>query len=115
MKKFVVLYHASPSAMEEMAKRMATNTPADMAKEMEPWMAWAARCGSGLVDIGSPLTAGLRLSVAGSAPTSGDVIGYSILQAEDMESAKALMDGHPHLGWADGCEIAIHESAPNGM
>ena len=82
---------------------------------MEAWMAWAARCGDGLVDMGSPLTGGQKLSKSGSAPSDKQVIGYSILQADDMESAKALLDGHPHLEWAEGCEIEVHESAPPAM
>ena len=29
-------------------------------------------------------------------------------------AAKSLLDGHPHLGWTDGCEIEVHESMPLG-
>ena len=51
MKKYIVLYHASKGAME----KMGAASPEDMKKGMEPWMVWAKRCGSGLVDMGSPL------------------------------------------------------------
>ena len=94
---------------------MAGASPEEMQKGMEPWMAWAARCGSGLVDMGSPLSGGLRLRASGSAPSDKEVVGYSILQAEEMESAKALLDGHPHLGSAEGCEIEVHDSMPMSM
>ena len=73
-------------------------------------MAWAAKCGSALVDFGTPLGGGQKLSKSGSSPTDNNVVGYSILQAEDMEGAKALLQGHPHLDWANGCEIEVHES-----
>ena len=32
-----------------------------------------------------------------------------------MESAKALLDGHPHLEMAEGCQIEVHEALPLAM
>jgi len=108
MKKFIVIYHASASAM----KRMQNSSPEDMKKGMELWMEWANKIGSGLVDMGTPLGGGQKLTEAGSFPSDKNVVGYSILQAEDMDGAKALIEGHSHLGWASGCEIEVHESLP---
>ena len=39
-------------------------------------------------------------------------MGYSILQAENLEGAQALVQDHPHLQWAAGCEIEAHEAQP---
>lgn len=75
-------------------------------------MAWAARCGDSLVDMGAPLVGGQKLSKSGSSDSERQVVGYSILQADDMAAAKALLQGHPHLEWAEGCEIEVHESMP---
>ena len=36
-------------------------------------------------------------------------------QAENMEAAKAMLMGHPHLQWAAGCEIEVHEAMPLPM
>ena len=110
MKKFVVIYHAP--AVWELAKDV---TPEDMQKGMELWMAWAAKCGDGLADFGTPLAGGLKVSKSGSTQSDKGVVGYSILQAEDMERAKALLQGHPHLEWAADCEIEVHESMPPPM
>ena len=96
-------------------EQMKDATAEEMKKGMEPWMAWAAKCGGALVDWGSPLSGGQKLSKSGSSPSDKNVVGYSILQAEDMQGAKALLKGHPHLGWADGCEIEVHESMPLPM
>ena len=111
MKNFVVIYHAAPSAVE-MTQNMS---PEEMQKGMEAWMAWAAKTGDGLVDLGTPLMGGQKLSKSGSSPSDKEVTGYSILQAEDMKGAKALLEGHPHLEWAAGCEIEVHESMPMPM
>ncbi len=75
-------------------------------------MAWAKKCGDSLVEFGTPLVDGQKVIKSGSSPSDRDVTGYSILQADSMDDAKALVEGHPHLGWADGCEIEIHESKP---
>ena len=108
MKKFIVVYYASVEAME----KMKDSSPEEMKKGMEPWMAWAAKTGDGLVDLGTPLMGGQKVSKSGSSPSDKNVMGYSILQAEDMQGAQALLEGHPHLEWASGCEIEVHESMP---
>jgi hypothetical protein len=109
MKKFIVTYHASASAMQQ----MANTTPEDAKKGMELWQQWAAKCGDHLVDMGAPLTAGQKLIPGGnSAVSNREVCGYSILQANDMDHAKELLQGHPHLGWDGACEIEVHESMP---
>lgn len=53
--------------------------------------------------MGTPLGGGQKLTLSGSSPSDKDVVGYSFLQAEDMEEAKALLAGHPHLEWTGGC------------
>jgi hypothetical protein len=108
MKKFIVIYHAPEDAMKQMA-----NVPKEeQAKGMEAWMAWAKQCGSKLVDIGSPLAYGQALTPGGSKPSAKGVAGYSVLQAESMEQAKALLKGHPHLAWNAACSIEVHEALP---
>lgn len=109
MKNFVVIYHAPLSLMEQ----TADSTPEEMEKGMEQWMVWAKQCGEQLVDFGTPLMGGTKLNPDGSSIGSEKgVCGYSILQAEDMDGAKALLQGHPHLAWNPACEIEVHESMP---
>ena len=105
MKKYLVTYHAPAAAFEQMKDA----TPEQMKAGMEPWMKWAERCGEGLVDLGTPLGAGRRITAAGTSPSEREVAGYSILQAENPDAAQALLQDHPHLSWADGCEIEVHE------
>ncbi len=109
MKKFVVIYHAPADAMEQ----TANTSPEDQAKGMEQWMKWAQKCGDKLVDLGTPLINGQQLSPDGKSKNSNkNVAGYSILQAENMDEAKALLNDHPHLGWNAACSIEVHESMP---
>ncbi|WP_276502498.1 hypothetical protein [Terrimonas pollutisoli] len=109
MKKFVVLYHAPFGAMQETANM----EPEDQVKGMEAWRQWANQCGDKLIDLGSPLMNGQELLPNGQAISSNrNVAGYSILQANDMNEAKSLLIGHPHLQWNTGASIEIHESMP---
>jgi len=109
MKKYIVIYHAP----DELIAQTANSSPEEMQKGMETWMAWAAKCGDQLLDLGNPLTGGQKLHPDGNAEQSSrQVVGYSILQAENMDDAKALLDGHPHLAWDGACEIEVHEVRP---
>ncbi len=108
MKKFVAIYYAPAEAMAQ----MANITPEQAAKGMEPWLKWREKCGNSIVDFGTPLVAGQSVNASGSwAGSTKQVSGYSILQGENADDVKALFEGHPHLSWAPGCEIEIHECA----
>lgn len=108
MKKFIVLYHAPTDAMENMEE----TSKEDMQKGMEPWMAWAKKLGSGLVDMGTPLGHGQKVTRDGVSPSTRNVVGYSVLQAENMDAAVEMLKGHPHLDWMDACEVEVHECLP---
>ena len=103
MQKYLVLYHASAAAMQAMM-----NSTMDMQAVMGAWKAWAERCGDGLVEM-SPLSMGQRMTGAGSSPSDMGIVTYSVLQAENMEAAQALLADHPHLG-SVGCEIEVYET-----
>jgi hypothetical protein len=108
MTKYIVIYHADAATMAGMQDM----SPEQMAEGMKPWMAWAEACGDGLVDMGSPLGGGVNINAGGSSPSGKEVTGYSILEADSMQAAEALMQGHPHLAYGVGCEIEIHEAMP---
>jgi len=108
MKKFMVIYHISKEATEKMKDK----TPEEMKKGMEPWMAWMAKCGDALVDMGAPLGKVQNVTSSGSEHSSDDVGGFSVLQAESMDDAVKMLEGHPHLSWAESCTISVYEMMP---
>ena len=101
MQKYLVLYHASADAMQAMM-----DSKPDMQAVMAAWKAWADRCGDALVEM-SPLSPGGRMTASGSSANEMGVVTYSVLQAEDLEAAQALVADHPHLG-TPGCEIEVY-------
>ncbi|MBO6517431.1 MAG: hypothetical protein JJ975_12865 [Bacteroidia bacterium] len=107
MKNFIVIYHAPAEVMAQ----MASATPEQKEEGMKPWFAWKERLGDQLVDFGSPLMGGQRLLPGGATENSTkEVTGYSIIRANDMEEAKSLLQGHPHLNMPDTCDIELHET-----
>ncbi|MBI4122371.1 MAG: hypothetical protein HY462_00050 [Parcubacteria group bacterium] len=108
MKKFIVIYYAPADAMAQ----MSTQTPEESQKGMEAWHAWATQCGSGLVDLGTPLGMGKKVTQSGASESEKGVAGYSILQAEDMAGALKMLENHPHLVWNAACSIEVYESLP---
>lgn len=46
-------------------------------------------------------------------PVAGDDTGYTIIEADDLPTAKALTDGLPFLSGSDGrCAVEIFELLP---
>lgn len=74
-------------------------TPEDQAQVMKAWTDWFAELGTALVDGGNPASQtrsiapdGTVTQVGADAPT-----GYSIIKADDIDSAVALAKGCPVL------------------
>ena len=107
MSKFVFVYHAP------MTPAAATPpSPEEMEAVMGQWNAWAGKVGDGLVDFGTPLASGVLVTPDGTTPSTREVVGYSIIEAADMDAALALAQAHPHLSMPGGCEIEVHEAQP---
>jgi len=107
MKKFLVLYKAPVEAFAQMMKA----TPEQQKAGMDAWMAWGKKAASSIVDMGAPLGKALRVTPSGVSPTSNDLGGYSILQAESKEALAATLKGHPHFMMPDS-SIEITELMP---
>lgn len=108
MSKFVFTYHAPMPPAEA-----TPPSPEQMEAVMGAWNAWAGKVGDGLVDFGTPLAGGVRVSADGSTSASvREVVGYTIIEAHDLDAALELAKGHPHLAMPGGCEIEVHETQP---
>jgi hypothetical protein len=107
MKKFLVLYKASAAAFAEAMK----STPEQQKAGMEQWEIWSRKAASSIVDMGAPLGKSLLVTTKGASPTTNDLGGYSILQAESKEALAVVMKDHPHFGMS-GSSIEIVDLMP---
>src|SRR5436305_14881664 len=91
--RYLVLYRSSTPARE----MMVSVSPEQAKAGMEAWMAWAQQAGDTLVDMGSPVGSGMRLSADSTGAGETTVTGYSILEADSESQVLDLLRGHPHL------------------
>jgi hypothetical protein len=90
MPRFLVTYHGSEMPHD----------PESMASARAAFMQWATAKGDALVDPGAPIQASKTVSSSGTAdgPATGPMSGWSVIEADDAESAAGLLADHPFLG-----------------
>jgi hypothetical protein len=107
MTRYVFVYHAPVPPADA-----TPPDPEQVDAVMAAWNGWAAKVGDGMVDFGTPLANGVRVTPDGTSPSTREVAGYSIIEADDLEAAVELAKVHPHLTMPGGCEIEVHEAQP---
>ena len=105
MARYLVLYRSKVSAAEQMEGA----SPEDAQAGMEAWMQWAGKVGGAMVDMGSPLQ---TVATVGGTGGGGFIGGFSVLEADSADAAKALVDGHPHLMSPGDPSIEVLEFLP---
>src|SRR5215207_7907608 len=88
MAKFVYIYHAPTTPADA-----APPTPEQMSEVMGEWNAWAGKVGDGLVDFGTPLDGGVRVTADRAVlPSTREVVGYTIMEADPVELDDDVID-----------------------
>ncbi len=101
MQKYLLVYYGG--SMETDPKKAQAS--------MAAWMKWFKDMGKAVVDMGAPTVPAKIVSKDGAkAVTSNAVTGYSIVQAEDLDAAIALVKKSPQL--AESGKIAIYAIQP---
>jgi len=67
------------------------------------WQAWFGGMGSALVDLGNAVTDYASLGEVGGSGSK--MVGYSVVSAEDLDSALALAKDCPALRVGGGVEV----------
>src|SRR6476620_1747123 len=95
MAKFIYLYCGPATPMSDLTLEQG-------ADRMAAFGAWMVKVGAALVDGGSPFGSSASVRDNGSEGQAGNLIGYTIVDADDLTAAKALTDGLPFLSGSDG-------------
>lgn len=106
MAKYILIYKGEATDTADMSEEQA-------AEVMAKWGAWMGKVGGALADIGTPFGPGVSLVDDGSTGKPVSLTGYSIVEADDLDGARALADGHPYLSEGQGnFAIDIFELMP---
>jgi len=106
MSKYIFLYRGPATPMSDF-------TAEQQAEQMEAWGQWIGRLGTSLTDVGTPFGERTSLSDDGSSSAPGDLNGYSIVEADSLDGAKALADKHPFLTEGKGrFSVEVFELVP---
>ena len=106
MSKYIYLYRGPATPMQDF-------TPEQQAEQMEAWGQWMTRLGPSLADAGAPFGQRTALADDGSNPAPGDLNGYSIVEADSLDAAKALANKHPFLAEGKGrFSVEVFELVP---
>ena len=92
MPKFIFLYRGTIPEL----------TPEQSEEREAAFAAWIEKLGPALIDVGSPFATSASVRDDGSEGTASELAGYSIVEADDLATAKALTDGLPFLSSHDG-------------
>ena len=104
MKKFLVLYTSSVSAVEQMSKV----SPEQAKAGMDLWMSWAKQAAKSILDMGAPLGNAVRVAPESVRPSETKITGFSILQGESIKAVGESLKNHPHFK-APGASIEVLE------
>jgi hypothetical protein len=109
MSKYLYLYRGPATPMDDF-------TPEQGDEQMKAWGAWMERVGSALVDPGNPMVPRASVRNDGSDAVPSDQNGYSIVEADNLEQARSLVDGIPFLSEGKGrFAVEIFEIIPVEM
>jgi hypothetical protein len=104
--KFIYLYRGPATPMSDLTEEQG-------AERMAAFGAWMEKVGAALVDGGSPFGSSASVHDDGTEGKTGDLTGYTILEARDLAAARALTEGLPFLSSRDGKHaVEIFELLP---
>ena len=100
MKKFVFIYNGPQS-----------DTPPNE-EVMKAWTVWFGSIGDKLVDGGNPLSSSAKKVTEDGVDnlSSNQALGYSIINAENIDEATEIAKGCPVLG--AHCSVDVYEALP---
>ncbi len=90
MPKFMLLYKGPATDPMAMSAERRNEI-------MGEWNAWYAKHGEAITDGGSPFKPGASIKGDGADGKPTKLTGYTIVQAANMRSAKAMIKRHPFL------------------
>ncbi len=99
--KFLVMYQMPHQGLDEWLKKPEAERKAEEQNMQTEWNEWMASHQKVLLEtagVGKPK----RISSKGIEDARNDLMMYSFIEADSLESASALFENHPHFGIPGG-------------
>ncbi|MEO6172675.1 MAG: hypothetical protein ABIP02_06115, partial [Arenimonas sp.] len=87
MSKFLVLYLAPQSVIQEWMKKPAEDRKSEEEKMQREWQEWMAKNADIFADMGAGAGKTKRVTDSGTADIKNDIMLYAIVEAESHEAA----------------------------
>lgn len=100
MPKYVLAYHGGGGMAE---------TAEEQEAQMAAWGAWFGSLGDAVIDGGNPIAGSKTVGADGSVSDGGGanpLNGYSLIKADDFDSAVGMAQGCPVLAGGGSVEVA---------
>lgn len=98
MAKFLVLYLAPPTVLDEWMKLPPEQRKADEEKMMGAWQKWMSEHANVFVEPGTGVGRPKRVDATGIKDARNDIMLYAIVNADSLDAAAAIFRDHPHFG-----------------
>jgi hypothetical protein len=98
MKKFLVLYKAPVSVIEEWMKTDEATRKSAEEKMQADWQTWMQAHGSHFKDMTAGVGKTKQVTSEGITNIKNDIMLSSVIEAESPEEAAKIFEGHPHFG-----------------
>lgn len=95
MSQFMLVYRGEATDLSAM-------TPEEGKAVLDRWKGWMEKVGPALKDVGAPFGESTSLVDNGSTVSAAASSGYSIIEADDLDHARQLADGHAYLSEGKG-------------
>lgn len=104
MAEFILTYHGG----------IKPETPEERSEAMEKWKAWAATLDSALINPGTPVGITKVITPEGVSqnPSPHPIMGFSMIEAEDMDRALSLLSDCPHFEYGGTIEVSEMKEMP---
>ncbi len=97
MKKFLVLFMAPVSVIDEWMKTPADKRKSDEEKMQAEWKEWMDAHAKMFVEPGAGAGKTKKVTAEGQSDIRNDIMLYGIVSAESHDAAAKAFIGHPHL------------------
>ena len=106
MPRFMMVYKGEATDVADMTEEQAGEVFAK-------WAAWMEKVGPALSDVGTPFGPSVSMVDDGTVGQAASLTGFSIVEADSLDAAQGLANGHPYLSEGKGdYAIDIFEMMP---